>query len=88
MVSKIARFVILYYSHILTTVPIPLAMLLLGWVTPVESLGLVLLIAGFWTLVGAFFMFSKDVRLLKKLYTFVGVALVLVSALLLLVSLP
>ncbi len=73
MVSKLARFVVLYYSHILTTTPTPLVIPSLGLVTPVEALGLVLLIAGFWTLVGAFFMFSKDVRQLKKLYTWVGI---------------
>ena len=74
--SRLARFVVLYYSHILTTLPIPIALLVLGVVSPIRALSLVLLLAGFWTIVGAFTMVSEDTKQLKKMYAVVGVALV------------
>jgi hypothetical protein len=78
--SKLGRFGVLYYAHALTTVPVPLALLVLGIVTPLEALSIVLLLAGFWTLVGGLMMASDETRQLRKWYTRVGIALVLLSA--------
>lgn len=78
-VSKMARFIILYYSHILTTIPIPLALLISKLLTPRGALSLVLFLAGFWTLVGAFSMVSAETKQLRRLYAVVGTALVVLS---------
>jgi hypothetical protein len=78
--SKLGRFVVLYYSHALTTIPVPIAMLVLGLVSPLQALSVVLLLAGFWTLVGAFMMSSDETRQLRKWYTRLGIALVVLSA--------
>jgi hypothetical protein len=74
-----ARFVVLYYSHILTTIPIPLALLLTNVVSPRGALSLVLFLAGFWTLVGAVTMASSETRQLRRLYAVMGVVLVVLS---------
>lgn len=74
-----ARFIVLYYSHILTTIPIPLALLLTNLVSPRGALALVLFLAGFWTLVGALFMGSEETAQLRRLYVVVGMALVILS---------
>ncbi len=74
-----ARFIVLYYSHILTTIPIPLALLIINLVSPQGALALVLLLAGFWTLVGGVTMVSKDLKQLRRLYLVMGVVLMLVS---------
>jgi len=78
--SKLARFVILYYSHILTTIPVPIAFLIAKLVSPLQALSMVLFLAGFWTLVGAAFMFSEETRRLRRLYLVAGVALVSLAA--------
>ena len=78
-ISKLARFVILYYSHVLTTLPIPLFLLVFGLVTPLQALSVALLVAGFWTLVGAATMVSEETRQLRRLYLVAGVALVVAS---------
>jgi hypothetical protein len=80
MPSRIARFVVLYYSHILTTIPLPLALLVFRIVNVAETISLVLFLAGFWTLVGAALMTSKETRQLRRSYV-VGASLVLVSSL-------
>jgi hypothetical protein len=49
--SRFARFVVLYYSHVLTTIPVPLVLLVLRLVSPLQALSVALLLAGFWTLV-------------------------------------
>ena len=72
MVSRLARFVVLYYSHILTTIPVPVALLVLRVVSPTQAVSLVLLLAGFWTLVGAASMFSKEMSRFRRLYAWVG----------------
>ncbi len=77
--SKLGRFVVLYYSHALTTIPVPIALLVLGLVSPLQALSIVLLLAGFWTLVGAVMLASDETRQLRKWYTRVGIALVLLS---------
>ena len=77
--SKLARFVILYYCHIFTTIPIPLALLLARVVSPLQALSVALLLAGAWTLVGAASMLSPETRQLRRLYTVAGVALVAAS---------
>jgi hypothetical protein len=74
-----ARFIVLYYSHILTTIPIPLALLILNLVSPRGALALVLFLAGFWTLVGALTMVSRDTRQLRRLFAVMGIVLVLLS---------
>lgn len=79
--SRFARFVVLYYSHVLTTIPVPLVLLALRLVSPLQALSVTLLLAGFWTLVGAVSMVSQETRQLRRLYMAVGVALVVVSAL-------
>jgi len=79
--SRLARFVVLYYSHVLTTIPVPLVLLVLRLVTPLQALSVALLIAGFWTLVGAVSMISLETRQLRRLYMAVGIALVVVSVL-------
>jgi len=66
--SKLARFVVLYYSHILTTIPVPIALLVVGLVSPLQAVSLVLLLAGFWTLVGAVLMISNETRRLRRLH--------------------
>jgi len=78
--SKLGRFVVLYYSHALTTIPVPIALLVLGLVSPLQALSIVLLLAGFWTLVGALMMASDETRQLRKWYMKVGLALLLISA--------
>jgi hypothetical protein len=78
--SRLGRFVVLYYSPGLTTIPMPIALLVLGLVSPRQALSVVLLLAGFWTLVGALMMASDETRQLRKWYTRVGIALVLLSA--------
>ena len=77
--SKLAKFVVLYYSHILTTIPIPLLLLLLKLVSPLQALSVALFIAGFWTLVGAASMVSPETRQLRRLYLAAGMALVVAS---------
>lgn len=79
--SRFARFVVLYYSHILTTIPVPLVLLVLHLVSPPQALSVALLLAGFWTLVGAVSMVSSETRQLRRLYMAVGIALVVVSVL-------
>jgi len=79
--SRFARFVVLYYSHVLTTIPVPLVLLVLRLVSPLQALSVALLLAGFWTLVGAVSMVSLETRQLRRLYMAVGVALVVVSVL-------
>jgi hypothetical protein len=79
--SRFARFVVLYYSHVLTTLPVPLVLLVLRLVSPLQALSVALLLAGFWTLVGAISMVSPETRQLRRLYMAVGIALVVVSAL-------
>lgn len=78
--SRFARFVVLYYSHVLTTIPVPLVLLALRLVSPLQALSVALLLAGFWTLVGAVSMVSQETRQLRRLYMAVGIALVVVSA--------
>jgi hypothetical protein len=79
-ISTFGRFVVLYYSHALTTIPAPVALLFLGLVTPLQALSAVLFLAGFWTLVGSLLMASDETRQLRKWYTRVGIALVVLSA--------
>jgi hypothetical protein len=79
-ISTFGRFVVLYYSHALTTIPVPVALLFLGLVTPLQALSVVLFLAGFWTLVGSLLMASDETRQLRKWYTRVGILLVLLSA--------
>src|SRR5690349_8338220 len=78
-VSRVARFVVLYYSHILTTIPIPIALLADHLVTALQALSLVLFIAGFWTLIGATLMRSQESKQLRRIYIYVGGFLVTVS---------
>jgi hypothetical protein len=78
--SKLGRFVVLCYSHALATIPLPIALLVLELVTPLQALSVVLLLAGFWTLVGALVMSSDETGQLRKWYTRVGIALILLSA--------
>ena len=78
--SNLGRFVVLYHSNALTTIPVPIALLVLGVVSPLQALSVVLLLAGFWTLVGACMMSSDETRQLRKWYTRVGIALVVLSA--------
>ena len=77
--SRFARFIVLYYSHVLTTIAAPLVLLVLRLVSPLQALSVALLLAGFWTLVGAVSMVSLETRQLRRLYVTVGIALVLVS---------
>jgi hypothetical protein len=79
--SRLGKFVVLYFSHILTTIPIPLVLLLLQVVTPLQALSAALLLAGFWTLVGAAMMVSRETRPMRRLYLVVGLALVAASVL-------
>ena len=78
--SKLGRFVVLYYSHALTTIPVPIALLVAGLASPLQALSVVLALAGFWTLVGALMMTSTETTQLRKWYTRVGILLVLLSA--------
>lgn len=50
--SRFARFVVLYYSHVLTAIPVALVLLVLRLVRPLQALLEALLLTGFWTLVG------------------------------------
>jgi hypothetical protein len=77
--SRTARFAVLYYSHILTTIPVPIALLATHLVTQLQALSLVLLLAGSWTLLGAAIMNSADSRQLRRLYIYVGGFLVALS---------
>jgi hypothetical protein len=79
--SRLEKFVLLYFSHILTTIPIPLVLLVLQVVTPLQALSAALLLAGFWTLVGAAMMVSRETRPMRRLYLVVGLALVAASVL-------
>lgn len=76
---RMARFVVLYYSHVLTTIPVPLVLLVVHVIDPVQALGVALFLAGFWTLVGGAFMVSPETRQLRRLYLVVGSGLVIVS---------
>lgn len=49
--------------------------------SPLQALSVALLLAGFWTLVGAISMVSLETRQLRRLCLTVGVALVVVSVL-------
>ena len=40
--SRFARFVVFYYSHVLTTIPVPLVLLVLRLVSPLQALSVVL----------------------------------------------
>jgi hypothetical protein len=77
--SRLGKFVVLYFSHTLTTIPIPLVLLVLQVVTPLQALSAALLLAGFWTLVGAAMMVSGETRPMRRLYLVVGLALVAAS---------
>jgi hypothetical protein len=79
--SRFPRFVVLYYSHALTTIPVPLVPLALRLVSPLQALSVALFLAGFWTLVGAVSMVSFETRQLRRLYMAFGIALVVVSVL-------
>jgi hypothetical protein len=79
--SRLGKFVVLYFSHILTTIPIPLVLLVLQVVTPLQALSTALLLAGFWTLVGAAMMVSRETRPMRRLYLVVGLALIAASVL-------
>jgi hypothetical protein len=77
---KPGTFVLLYFTHILTTVLIPIALLELGLVSPIETLSLILLIAGVWTLIGTLFLESKDTSGLRRAYLIAGLLLLGISA--------
>jgi hypothetical protein len=79
--ASMSRFVVLYYSHVLTTIPVPLVLLILHLASPFHALSVALPLVGFWTLVGAVSMVSLETRQLRRLYLAVGAALVAVSVL-------
>jgi len=59
---------------------VPIALLVLGLVSPLQALSIVLLLAGFWTFVGTLMMASYETRQLRKWYTRVGIALIVLTA--------
>jgi hypothetical protein len=75
-------FVILYALHIFTTAIIPITLFVLGWISAIQSIILVIAIAGAWTWIGAYSMKSENVKQLRNLYIIVGSILVALAAIL------
>jgi hypothetical protein len=81
-----ARFALLFALHILTTAFIPIALFILGFVNSVQTLELIILLAGLWSLLGAALMIAADARWLRAVYAIAGFLLVGLAALLFLKS--
>jgi hypothetical protein len=81
------KFLILYFTHILTTAVLPIALYVFGIIDPAQTLVMIVAFAGFWTLVGVVFIKSQDSRHLRKFYFVFGIIFVVVAVLVYLLSL-
>ncbi len=81
------RFVVLYSLHILTTILVPVVLLVLGLINHLQTVSLILLLAGVWALVGTIFMMSKDTRPLRRAYAIFAIIILVIAVFVYVVSL-